>query len=173
MKKTWIVAAVLMGMSAGHAFADGPRNFRADLTGYEEVPAFSSAGHGKFEARISKDGTMVEWQLSYGDLASPIRQSHIHFGQAGVNGSISVFLCTNLGNGPAGTAVCPQSPGSISGIFVAADVIGPATQGISAGELAELIAAIRAGVAYVNVHTDVSPGGEVRGQLRPGLGSPN
>jgi CHRD domain-containing protein len=36
-----------------------------------------------------------------------------------------------------------------------------------AGELDEVIAAIRAGVAYVNVHaTPLNPGGEIRGQIR-------
>ena len=39
-------------------------------------------------------------------------------------------------------------------------------QGIAPGQLNELIAAIRAGVAYVNVHSTKFPGGEVRGQLR-------
>ena len=36
----------------------------------------------------------------------------------------------------------------------------------SCGELAEVIAAIRAGSAYANVHTSLSPGGEIRGQIR-------
>jgi hypothetical protein len=43
---------------------------------------------------------------------------------------------------------------------------GPAGQGIAAGELSELIAAIRAGRTYVNVHTNKHPGGEIRGQVR-------
>ncbi len=43
---------------------------------------------------------------------------------------------------------------------------GNGTQQILAGELAEVIAAIRAGVAYANVHTTLSPGGEIRGQIR-------
>jgi hypothetical protein len=46
--------------------------------------------------------------------------------------------------------------------------VPPATTGaqqISAGELAEVIAAIRAGAAYANVHTNLSPAGEIRGQI--------
>ena len=36
---------------------------------------------------------------------------------------------------------------------MAADVIGPAAQGIEVGNLAEILAAMRAGHAYANVHS--------------------
>lgn len=38
-------------------------------------------------------------------------------------------------------------------------------QGLTAGDLKSLIAAIRSGSAYVNVHTTRFPAGEIRGQL--------
>jgi hypothetical protein len=76
-----------------------------------------------------------------------------------------VFLCSNLGNGPAGTQLCPPPPATVSGTFTATDVIGPTAQGIAPGELAELIDAIRAGKAYANVHSTRNPGGEIRGQI--------
>jgi hypothetical protein len=83
-----------------------------------------------------------------------------------VNGGIMVFLCSNLGNGPVGTAACPPS-GSVSGTITAANVVGAASaQGIAAGEFAEVVKAIRHGVAYANVHSTLYPGGEIRGQLR-------
>ena len=44
-------------------------------------------------------------------------------------------------------------------------MIGPAGQGIAAGEFAELVRALRAGAAYANVHTTAHPGGEIRGQV--------
>jgi hypothetical protein len=40
-------------------------------------------------------------------MEGDVLPTHIHLGQHGVNGGISVFLCTNLGNGPAGTPTCP------------------------------------------------------------------
>ena len=47
-----------------------------------------------------------------------------------------------------------------------ADVIGAAAgQGIEAGDFDEILAAMRAGIAYANVHTTKWPGGEIRGQL--------
>jgi hypothetical protein len=66
------------------------------------------------------------------------------------------------------TPFCPQS-GTVSGQITAASVItaGTASQQIVAGELDEVIAAIRAGAAYANVHaTPLNPGGEIRGQIR-------
>jgi hypothetical protein len=142
------------------------------LTGYEEVPAVSTGASAEFDARIRKDGPLIEWELRYSDLEGAVQQSHIHFAQAGVNGGISVFLCTNLGNGPAGTQPCPPPPAVISGTIAAADVSPniPATQaarnqGLGTGEIDELIEALRAGATYVNVHSTTWPGGEVRGQI--------
>ena len=47
-------------------------------------------------------------------------------------------------------------------------MIGPANQGIAAGEFDELVRAIRAGVTYANVHSEKFPGGEIRGQIEGG-----
>jgi hypothetical protein len=143
------------------------------LTGYEETPqAISTTGTGDFQARISNDESRIDWTLSYSDLEGAIQQSHIHFGAKGTSGGITVFLCTNLGNGPAGTQPCPAPPATISGTIVAADVSPniPATsmaraQGINTGEIDELIKAIRAGATYVNIHTTTWGTGEIRSQI--------
>jgi hypothetical protein len=55
----------------------------------------------------------------------------------------------------------------ISGTITAADVIGPTAQGVEAGAFDELVQAIRAGATYVNVHSTLFPGGEVRSGLAP------
>lgn len=159
-----VVALVALGGSAAASQTNPQRGEAAQLSGFQEVPALSTTGEGTFRARLSADGTSIRYRLEYGGLTSTVSQAHIHFGQSGVNGGISAFLCTNLGNGPAGTQACPEA-GTVTGTIVAADVVGPAAQGIAAGELEELVSAIRAGVAYANVHTATFPGGEVRGQL--------
>jgi hypothetical protein len=130
------------------------------------VPAISTTGHATFSAKITATGK-IKFRLRYADLEGAIQQAHIHFGQKGVNGAISVFLCTNLGNSPVETQVCPAAPAVVEGTLTAEDVTNLAdAQGISAGEFGELRRAIRHGLAYVNVHTTKWPGGEARGQLR-------
>lgn len=160
-----LLAAVGVAAAGG-----GKVNVRETLTGYEEVPAVSSTGTGAFEARISRFADEIQYRLSYDALEGQVLQSHIHLGQRDVNGGISVFLCSNLGNGPAGTQACPPPPATITGTIEPEDVIGPSGQGIAPGEFDELVDAIRAGVTYVNVHSDKHQGGEIRAQLEGNRG---
>ena len=97
------VAVVSVAVAATVAVAGGGNNIREQLSGYEEAPlALSTPGQGEFEARLDK--TSISYRLSYRDLEAPVNQAHIHFGAEGQTGpNISVFLCTNLGNGPVGT----------------------------------------------------------------------
>jgi hypothetical protein len=146
---------------------------QADLEGFQEVASVSTVASGRFRARISRDESRIDWVLSYEDLEGDVQQGHIHFGQKGVNGGITVFFCTNLGNGPVGIQTCPPAPATIRGTILAADVspnipatAAARTQGINTGEFEELLRAIRAGVTYANVHSTMWPGGEIRGQIK-------
>jgi hypothetical protein len=160
-----VLAAIL---TPGPAQADGS-NLRAKLRGVEEVPAVSTAGAGEFRGEVNKDGTEIEYKLTYA-LEGAVQQAHIHIAQKGVNGGIVLFLCTNLGNAPATVPVppaCPASPGEVSGTLTAANVVAQASQGISTGEFSEVLRAILRGVAYANVHSSPNHGGgEIRGQIK-------
>ena len=161
-----VLVAVLAALAVvSYAVAAGSSQFDETLDSYQEPPAISSVGSGTFSAELSSTETAIRYRLQYSGLEGNVAQSHIHLGQALVNGGISVFLCTNLGNGPPGTQLCPASPATITGTITAANVIGPTGQGIAAGEFAELVKALKAGVTYVNVHSDKFPGGEIRAQL--------
>ena len=167
------VAATLAAAGTPMASADGGKSsFSTNLVGYQETPVtINSPGSGEFAAKISKDGSEIQYVLSYRGLTTNVLQSHIHFGQKAVTGPISVFLCTNLGNGPAGTQPCPAPPATISGTITAVDVTNLANErGISAGEFDELLKAIRAGATYVNVHSTRWPGGEIRSQINGNSG---
>lgn len=172
--KRIVLGVLACALVSAVAFAQGFINFKELLTGYEEVPSVSTGASGEFSATIRKDST-IDWQLSYSDLEGTVTQAHIHLGQPGVIGGITVFLCTNAGNGPAGTQPCPAPPATITGTITAAGVSpnipatqGARTQGLGTGEMDELIAAMRAGATYVNVHSTTWPLGEVRRQLQHG-----
>jgi hypothetical protein len=90
------------------------RNLRIALSGYQEVPSVSTPGSGEFVAKIAKDDDAVDDELSYSGPVGTVQQSHIHFAQPGVNGSIVVWLCqTATTPAPAAVAaitpVCPQA----------------------------------------------------------------
>jgi hypothetical protein len=164
-----VSAALLAAVPIGTIQADGDhhkRSFRIKLNPLQEVPSVSSPAKGEFRLRISRDGTSMSYVLSYSDLSAPVTQAHIHLGHRHTNGGISVFLCGTASNpGPAGTPTCPAS-GTVERSVTAAEVIGPAGQGIAAGEFAELVTAIQAGATYANVHSAMFPGGELRGQIK-------
>ena len=157
--------SVLLLCLAPPAHASDPDTIATRLRPMEEVPAVSGFASARFSATLSEDGSSISYTVSYANLQGNITQSHIHIGQRGVNGGIVLFLCSNLGNGPAGTQTCPASPGTISGTLTAANIVPAKGQGIEAGDFHEIVRAIKAGVAYANIHTDQFPGGELRGQL--------
>jgi CHRD domain len=160
------VAAIGVAVITAAAVAGDRGRIQTDLTGFEETPlTVSTTGNGSFKAKIDRGGDEIDYELRYADLEGAVTQAHIHFGETRISGGISVFLCTNLGNGPAGTQACPAAPARVTGTITPADVIGPSAQGITAGQLDELVSAIRAGAAYANVHTTLYPPGEIRGQF--------
>jgi hypothetical protein len=134
--------------------------FGARLSGFQETPSIFSPATGTFEATIDVGKQEISYTLTYSGLSAPVTVAHIHFAQKHVAGAIIAFLC-----GGGGKPACPTSPGQAEGDVTAANVIGPAGQGIAAGEFAEAIRAMRAGYAYANVHTATYPSGEIRGQI--------
>lgn len=166
--------AAALALWGGSALADDAAVVRARLSGFQEVPVVSTTGNGDFRAKINTQTNEIEYEFSYADMQAPVLQAHIHLGQHSVNGGITVWLCQTAANpAPAAVAtitpVCSSPAFSSSGIITAASIVGPGgAQQLAAGELAELVRALRAGVAYANVHTTASPGGEIRGQIRPG-----
>ncbi len=154
-------AAVLVaGSSRPVGVESKDRRFRAQLTGYGEVPAISTEASGSFTATLNRDETMLTYELTYSGLESNFTFSHIHLGQEDVNGGVIAFLA----GGPL--PVPGLREGTATGVITAANIIGPAGQGIAPMEFDELVRALRAGVVYANIHTVQFPGGEIRGQLK-------
>jgi hypothetical protein len=150
MRRAALTAVLLAATLAGACSSDNDlQYFDAILSPDNEVPARASGASGV--ARLTYDGTTVTFKVLASDLAN-YTQGHIHSGAAGANGPVRVFLY--------GLAA-PQSITSgtvVEGSFTAANVTGI--------EFSALIEEMRAGTAYVNFHTSLYPGGEVRGQTR-------
>ena len=155
---------VVLGLFALSARGDeGERKrFDARLVGGEETPAIFTSGTGRFSARVVDGDTRIEFTVSWFNLTSAPAVAHVHIGQRGVAGGVSYFLC-----GGGGKPACPAAASaSVSGSVVAADVLGPAAQGVQPGDLAAVLTMTRLGLTYANVHTPAHPGGEIRGQLK-------
>jgi hypothetical protein len=161
----------------GHGHGSG-RRLSADLKGLGEVPIVVTSGRGTFRAVINQDETEIAYRLNYSGLEGTVTQAHIHVGEHHTSGGISVWLCGTATNpGPAGTPTCgaPGGPDDeASGVLTKANVVGPSAQGVGGplpvvdpdAEFAQLIKVLRAGLAYANVHSTMSLGGEIRGQIK-------
>jgi CHRD domain-containing protein len=144
--------------------------FLAILSGKEEVPRRVTPARGLAKFEVNGDGT-IDFKLSVVNIEN-ITAAHIHLGPPGVNGPIVAFL---FGDAPPGGG--PLEGRIADGTLMQSDLIPRANVGFN-GTLPELLARMRAGGAYVNVHTNDGaappdtgpgdfPGGEIRGQIRP------
>ena len=169
-KRLWLsVAAVatLASIASVSARPNESRNFVAHLSGGDEVPVRDSRGQGQAIFHLSKDGTELHYKLIVANIENVVA-AHIHIAAAGVNGPVVVFLFGPVASG-GGRTDGVLATGSVT----AANFIGP----LAGHPMADLIAALRSGGAYVNVHTNDGvdgvntgpgdfPGGEIRGQIR-------
>lgn len=169
MTRNFLAAAIpaLIVLSAAASSPARADILDADPSGFGEVPTLSSPATAEFRATINRDETEIKYELKYSGFTTPVLQSHLHLGRRAVNGGVVLFLCTNLGNGPADVPACPTPAGTVTGTLTAADVVGgAAAQGIAPGEFAEVVRAIRNGAVYVNIHTQAFPTGEIRDQVK-------
>jgi hypothetical protein len=168
-----VLAAVVCFLVPAIASAEP---FVAKLSGAQEVPAVSTSAAGQFLFNFTTVtptvSTQNRYSLTYLRLVGNVTQSHIHIGQPGVNGGISIWLCQTAA-APAPAAVAATTPtcsgttaGGASGQITADKVLGPTGQLIAAGDFASVIRALRAGLGYVNVHTSAVGSGEIRGEIR-------
>jgi hypothetical protein len=136
----------------------GAKNLRTHLTGGEENPANASEAQGQAIFQLSEDGTELQYRLIVADIDN-VTQAHIHRAPAGTNGGVVVWLYPDA---PPSQLIPGRFQGTLGeGVIVDSEVVGSLTGTGLAGLLAE----IRAGNTYVNVHTSAFPPGEIRGQI--------
>lgn len=151
-----VVSALLVsGLSAQ---AD-QGNFRAHLSGNQEVPPVETKAQGQAEFKVSRDTTYVHFRLNVANIRN-VTQAHIHLGPRGENGPIVAWLFPSA---PPAVLVPGRFQGILSaGVITETNLVGP----LAGQMLSDLIAAMAAGNTYVNVHTQDVPTGEIRGQIR-------
>src|SRR5262245_24321780 len=150
---------------------NGDPNPQTHLAGENEVPPRDTRAQGEAIFRVSEDGKSVDYKLIASNIDNPF-MAHIHLAPAGTNGGIVVWLFPSTAPvpGPLGSG---RHDGELAhGTFTAANFVGS----LVGHPMSDLLAAIAAGNAYVNVHTNDGvdgintgpgdfPGGEIRGQL--------
>jgi len=163
LMSTWVVIVAALVSGAYVSAGSSETKMTASLDGSQEVPLVVSTGTGTLDLDIDEDAGVIDFTLNYADLeGGNTLFAHIHIGVPGTNGGVCVFFC----GGGTKPAACPNGSGTVTGTFTAADVVGPASQGVTAGEFADLINALRSRSTYANVHTVRSPGGEIRGLIK-------
>lgn len=134
-------------------------NFRAHLSGDQEVAPVETAATGQAIFKLSKDGTELYYKVIVANIEN-VLMAHIHWAPVGANGGVVAWLY------PAGPPPA-LIPGRFSGILTegtitSADLVG----GLAGMTVQDLVNLMLAGDTYVNVHTSQYPGGEIRGQIR-------
>ncbi|GCD79912.1 CHRD domain-containing protein [Schleiferia thermophila] len=132
-------AAHPAGEIRGQIYLETDWAFSTKLDGSQEVPPVMTPAYGVGFFNLSKDLSKITYQIVTQNLSGPITAAHLHYGAIGVNGGVAVDLTSNI-NGNV-----------ISGV-----INNPSQM---------LLDSLMSSKIYINVHTNMHPGGEIRGQL--------
>lgn len=163
MRLSTATIASLVFLALPAAAAAGPFESTTRLSGAQEVPAVPSDGTALAQVQFDDGFSEVRVRVRFRNLDGEATRLHFHCNVAGANGPIALGLVAPgplsfSGSGVAGTLTNADLPADDACL----DVIG-----FPVNNLASLAAAIDRGLVYLNLHTDVWPGGELRGQVRP------
>ena len=136
------------------ASSSAKRNFTVQLSGGEEVPPVDTQARGVAVFQLSKDGTELSYKLIVSNIEN-VTAAHIHLAPAGENGPAVAFLFPGPSSGERSDGVLAEGTLTDADLFSA----------LAGKSISDLVDEIRAGNAYVNVHTSQNPGGEIRGQI--------
>ncbi len=153
------------------AYGDDHRRFRAVLSGAQEV-VFDDAGQfipggtetdasGRIRVVFNPSLSRIHVILRVENLAGGFTAAHFHCGRAGENGPVPFGL---VNPGPL-----ELNGKTIRGTLTNEDFTGAdcvPNIGRPVNNIAALAFAMKKGLIYTNVHTEIFPPGEVRGQMR-------
>lgn len=124
------------GEIRGQIGAPGSTSLEANLDGNQEVPPTGSLATGYGDITISPDASNLHIELSVSNFTNTITASHIHSGVFGQNGPVVFNIGAFTGSTRADFAIT----------------------------FAQYMTFLQSGF-YVNVHSNIFPGGEIRGQI--------
>jgi hypothetical protein len=160
-----LILALALALSSAGALAD---SYSATLSGAQEAMPNASPGTGT--ATVSFDIATHTLQVGtvFADLVAPVTAAHIHCcvaapDTAGVATMVPTF--TGFPSGATGGTYLMSFDTSLAGSWNPAFITN--NGGTTMGAEAALLAGLNAGTAYLNIHTSVYPGGEIRGFLMP------
>ena len=139
------------------------------LRGKNETPPNASGARGEATLVLSHDGNSMSYVLTVSNIQN-VFMAHIHMAPKGVAGPIVQWLYPAVNPPPGPCGAGPLNGLLAKGSFTSATFIGP----LEGKTMADLVNAIKAGDAYVNVHTcEIGaaagpgnlPAGEIRGQV--------
>jgi hypothetical protein len=155
--------ANLLKANSNHALAvnlsQGVRNFRAHLSGQEEVPPVETQARGQAVFQLSRDGEQLSFRVIVSQLYN-VTMGHIHLAPAGENGPVVAWLYP--ASPPPQLIPGPTNGVLATGVITADDLVGP----LAGATMADLAEYLVNGGAYVNIHTEQYPAGEIRGQIK-------
>jgi hypothetical protein len=159
MRKPLAIVAILVAVLgfASIAYGQAGLDFKAELTGSEEVPPVITATTGEAKFEVNSAMTEVAFELEIEDAQNIFGAAgaHIHCLPAGeTTGPVVVFLAGQVPGGFDGKV-------EIKGTFTQDNIVNAAC----GSTLAELVQSMQDGETYVNAHSTQNPGGEIRGQI--------
>lgn len=177
MRGRLLLGLFVLGLVAVTAAAAGlNRNWSVHANGAQEVPPRDTQGQAQAIFHLSQDGSSIDYKLIAANIEN-VFMAHIHMVTTaptapGVNGPIVVWLYPSTAVMPG-----PLGAGRIQGVIAQGTITAGNLVGPLAGQsLDALVTALRAGTAYVNVHTNDGvgdtdtgagdfPGGEIRADI--------
>jgi hypothetical protein len=143
-----------ISLTSTAAFAQAEQKFTAKLTGKDEVPPKNTKATGTAEFNVTANGKTMIYKVNVMNM-DKVTQAHIHSGKQGVNGPPVVWLYNSS------KASGPMNGMLSQGNITSSDLVGP----LKGKQISDLVKLINDSQAYVNVHTETDPKGEIRGQV--------
>jgi len=157
VQRTILISSLFVLAATAGLLAD--EEYKAKLSGAEEVPAVETDAKGKAEFSVTPDGMGVRYELKVKGVTD-LHMAHIHLAAAGANGPVVVWLYPV---DPPAIMIPGEFHGTLAiGTFTAASLVGP----LAGMTIADLVVYMQNGGAYVNIHSAEYPGGVIRGQIQ-------